>query len=69
MTLSATLTSAPPDGEPSTGEVLAYISDMLGQLADLARSMDKRRLELAIRLLALEAATEARPGAPRGAPS
>ena len=67
MPLSATPTSVPPDGEPSTGDVLAYISDMLGQLADLARGMDKRRLELAIRLLALEAATEARPGASGGA--
>ena len=57
----------PPSSEPSAGELCAYISDMLGQLADIARGLDERRLELAIRLLALEAAARARPGPQDGA--
>jgi hypothetical protein len=54
--VTATLPSEPFDPAPSGREVRDYISDMLSQLADLARGADEKRLELAIRLLAVEAA-------------
>jgi hypothetical protein len=54
--VSATLPSESFDAPPSGQEVREYISDMLSQLADLARAADEKRLELAIRLLAVEAA-------------
>ncbi len=44
--------SATPD------EIYAYISDMLSQLADLARSAGDRKLEASIRLLALQASAD-----------
>jgi hypothetical protein len=55
--VSATLPSEIPDPAPTGGDVRAYISDMLSQLADMARAADEQRLELAIRLLAVEAAS------------
>ena len=58
------MSNTSPDGltplPGSPDEVRAYVSDMLSQLADMARSLGDRRLEGAIRLLALEAAAQAR---------
>ena len=48
----------PPSASPE--EVRAYVSDMLSQLADMAHGLGDRRLEGAIRVLALEAAAQAR---------
>ncbi len=45
--------TSPSVVEPA--ETRAYISDILSQLADLARGLGDRRLETSIRLLALEA--------------
>lgn len=63
--MTATLTSASGAPPPSSGEVRGYISDMLSQLADMARGAGEPRLELAIRLLAVEAASR-RPAPPAG---
>ena len=40
----------------TAAQVRDYISDMLSQLADLARGCGDQRLEASLRLLALEAA-------------
>jgi hypothetical protein len=56
--VNATLPGVNQELSPSLGEARAYISDMLSQLADIARGAQERRLELAIRLLAVEAAGE-----------
>jgi hypothetical protein len=49
----AVSTTSPSDATPA--EVRAYISDMLSQLADLARAAGDRRLEASMRLLAVQA--------------
>ena len=46
---------SPPTGATPT-DIRGYISDMLSQLADLARRSGDRWLENAMRLLAVEAA-------------
>lgn len=50
----------PPSATPA--DIRGYISDMLDQLADLARGAGDRWLETAMRLLAVEAAAGRRPG-------
>ena len=50
----------PPNPSSSPREVRAYVSDVLAQLADMARSLGDARLEYGLRLLALDAATPPR---------
>ncbi len=66
------MTTPPPSATASDAtplEVHAYISDMLSQLADMARGVGDRRLESAMRTLALETAADgtADKGAPQDA--
>ena len=51
--MSATQTSVTP------AQVHGYISDMLGQLAEMAAGAGAGKLERALRMLALEAAAQA----------
>ena len=51
-----TTTSARGGLGATPAQTYGYISDVLGQLADLARGCGDHKLESALRLLALEAA-------------
>ncbi len=44
-----------PEPQASPRQVRSYISDMLAELADMARGVGDRRLEYGLRLLALDA--------------
>ena len=55
MPTTSTVASETPEATPA--EILAYVSDVLGQLADMVRGAGDRRLEAAIRLLAVYSAS------------